>query len=172
VFGAQAVVIYGQPRLTADLDITLEIPLSAVVDLLPELEAHGFESRAGDPADLVRRTRVLPLVHQSTGLAVDVVIAGPGLEEEFLANRHNVDLAGLEVPVISPEDLLVTKILSGRPKDVDDALGVLREQGGSLDLERTRRFLGLLEQALGRTDLLPDLDRLLDRAIFGSHRAW
>lgn len=45
VFGAQAVVVYGQPRLTADLDVTLEASLERALelaldrsDLVPVLE--------------------------------------------------------------------------------------------------------------------------------------
>lgn len=93
---------------------------------------------------------------------MDLVVAGPGLEEEFLAHRRFVDLGGLEVPVISPEDLVVTKILAGRPKDLDDVRGIMREQGDRLDLERSRRFLRMLEQALDRSDLVPVLERLVE----------
>jgi hypothetical protein len=162
VFGAQAVVVYGLPRLTADLDVTLEASLERALALLPLLEQRGFATRAPEPEDLLRRARVLTLAHRSSGMAVDLVVAGPGLEEEFLAHRRFVDLGGLEVPVISPEDLVVTKILAGRPKDLEDVRGVLREQSGRLDLQRSRRFLRLLEQALGRSDLLPVLDRLVE----------
>jgi predicted nucleotidyltransferase len=105
---------------------------------------------------------VLSLIHRASGLPVDLVVAGPGLEDEFLAQRRHVDIGGVTVPVISPEDLIVTKILAGRPKDLDDARGVLREQGGRLDIERSLRFLRLLEQALGRSDLVRVLDQLLE----------
>jgi hypothetical protein len=162
VFGAQAVVLYGQPRLTADLDVTVEGTPESVLALLPGLLEHGFEPRLADPEELLRRARILPLVHSASGLPVDLVVAGPGLEDEFLAHRRHVELGGVAVPVISPEDLIVTKLLAGRPKDLDDARGVLRDQGGGLDLERSRRFLRLLEQALDRSDLVSTLDRLLD----------
>lgn len=162
VFGAQAVVLYGQPRLTVDLDVTVEATLERAVPLLASLHDHGFDSRAPDPEALLRRARVLALVHRPSGFAIDIVVAGPGLEEEFLANRRFVVVGGdLEVPVISPEDLVVTKILAGRPKDLDDVRGVLREQGDGLDLERSRRFLRALEEALGRGDLVGTLDRLV-----------
>ena len=45
VFGAQAVVVYGQPRLTADLDVTLEASLERASRLVPALEQGGFETR-------------------------------------------------------------------------------------------------------------------------------
>jgi hypothetical protein len=52
-------------------------------------------------------------------------------------------------------DLIVTKVLAGRPKDVEDVRGVLGQRGSDLDLGRVRRLLALLEDALGQSDLLP-----------------
>jgi hypothetical protein len=147
--------------LTADLDITVAAEPEQVPELVSSLEAAGLRLRVSPSDDFVRRTRVLPFVHQGTGLPVDVVLAGPGLEEEFLAAARELDLAGVAVPVISPEDLVVTKILAGRPKDLDDVQSILREQRAVLDLDRCRRFLALLEEALARSDLLPALDRAL-----------
>jgi hypothetical protein len=56
--------------------------------------------------------------------------------------------------VISPEDLVIAKLLAGRPKDTEDARGVLRAQRPGLDTARVERVLGLLEEALGQSDLL------------------
>ena len=59
---------------------------------------------------------------------LDVVLSGPGLDDEFLARAIEVDFDGTPVPVISPEDLIITKVLAGRPKDLEDIRGVLRER--------------------------------------------
>jgi hypothetical protein len=158
------VVLYGRPRLTADLDVTIEADPSRLGEVVAALAAAGLEPRADDLDQLVARTRVLPLHHRESGLPVDVVLAGPGLEAEFLANARIVDVSGVAVPFIAPEDLLVTKILAGRAKDIEDARGVLAERGDTLDLARTRRFLGLLEAALGRSDLVRELERLIGKA--------
>lgn len=40
-----------------------------------------------DAAGFVERTRVLPMVHRGTAIPVDMVLAGPGLEELFLSRR-------------------------------------------------------------------------------------
>jgi hypothetical protein len=125
----------------------------------------GFELRVRTGVgDFVARTRVLPFLHAATRMPLDVVLAGPGLEEEFLARAQRVDLEGVVVPVLAAEDLIVTKTLAGRPKDRDDVVGILRERGTSLDLEQVRRTLRLLERALDQSDLLPAFEADLDRA--------
>lgn len=43
-------------------------------------------------------------------MPLDLVVAGDGLEQEFLARVVRVEVGGLRIPVISPEDLVVTKL--------------------------------------------------------------
>jgi hypothetical protein len=63
--------------------------------------------------------------------------------------------------VIKPEDLVATKILAGREKDLEDVRSVLRERQDMLDLALIRTTLTSLEEALGQSDLLPVFERLL-----------
>ncbi len=161
VFGAQAVVLYGRPRMTADVDVTVEVPPGELGGLLDELQRAGFAPRFTGPDAVALDARVVPLVHERTGLPLDLVLAGPGLEEEFLDRAHELDVGGVTVPVITAEDLVALKILAHRPKDLEDARGILEERGAALDLPRVREVLSLLEAALGQGDLLPTLDQLL-----------
>lgn len=154
VFGAQAALIWGRPRLTTDVDATVrlgDLDASALVGALGE---HGFALRVAATPAFVRQTRVLPLRHDRSGLALDLVLAGPGLEELFLERSVAVDVAGVTVPLISAEDLIVTKILAGRAKDIEDVRGVLEERGDQLRLDQIRTTLTMLEEALGQSDLL------------------
>jgi len=68
------------------------------------------------------------------------------------------------VKVASPEDVVAMKVLAGRPKDLEDAEAIVAAQGDRLDLSLVRETLGMLERALDQADLLPALDRLLERA--------
>jgi hypothetical protein len=160
LFGAQAVAVLGRPRMSADVDITAVIG-SPDEDLVAAMLDQGFDLRLDDWRPFVLQTRVLPLAHRQTGMPLDVVIAGPGLEEDFLSRARQVDLAGMMVPVISPEDLVVTKLLAGRTKDVEDVRAILEERLPDLDLAHIRNLLGLLQQALSRSDLMPELEALL-----------
>lgn len=160
LFGAQAVAIWGQPRMSADVDITAAVS-APYQEFVHTMKEAGFDLRVEDWQGLAERTRVIPFLHRAQQLPLDIVIAGPGLEEEFLERAVPVRLPGVTIPVITPEDLVITKILAGRPKDIDDVRGILRERRSTLDVERVRAVLHALEQALSRSDLLPELESLL-----------
>lgn len=162
VFGAQAALVWGRPRLTTDVDVTVKSSVSTE-HLVGTLDTHGFALRIDATAAFIRNTRVVPLEHRASGLALDLVLGGPGLEDLFLSRAVPIDVAGTIVPFISPEDLIVTKLLAGREKDIEDVRGVLSERGPELDLAQIRATLGLLEDALGQSDLLPVFEHELGR---------
>ena len=127
------------------------------------MEANGFRLRVTATDDFIARTRVLPFVHSATRMPVDVVLAGPGIEERFLDRAEFHVLEGVRVPIATVEDLVTMKILAGRPKDLDDAKGMLRARSEEIDLDHVRRMLQLLEEALSQSDLIPQLEQLLQR---------
>ena len=159
LFGAQAVVAYGVPRLSADVDVTLALAPDDSERFVQEMDAGGFTLRVDDP-EFVRRTRVMPFVHTATGMPLDVVLAGSGLEEEFLGRAKTTDIGGVRVPVIDIADLVIAKVLAGRPKDVEDARSLWRVRGASVDRRRVLRLLRLLEEALGQSDLVSGFEAI------------
>jgi Nucleotidyltransferase of unknown function (DUF6036) len=164
LFDAQAAIVYGVARLTADVDVTVRPTTEATpVALVQACERHGFSRRFVAPLFL-ERSRVLPLRHDVTELPVDIVLAALGLEDEFLdrAAIHSID--GVEVPVADLSDLVIMKTLAGRPKDVDDIVMLLRVQGPRVDMARVTNVLRLLEDALGQSDLMPLLEQARTRS--------
>lgn len=167
LFGAQAAILYGAARLTADVDVTVRFPddkshatLSAIV------ESHGFRRRIADLA-FIERTRVIPFVHVPTTMPLDVVIAGPGIEDLFFDRVVVREIDGVRVRVASPEDLAVMKVLAGRPKDLDDVAAILAATGEAFDVGHVRKTLTLLQEALAQCDLVPVFEQTLGRARGG-----
>lgn len=158
LFGAQAAVVWGSPRLSADVDITAAIEPADLAVFIDAMNHQGFDLVSTDP-ELVTRTRVVAFIHRATRMPLDVVLAGAGLEEEFLRRAIPVQMESTAVPVISPEDLIITKVLAGRPKDIEDLRSVIHERRSSIDPERIREVLDLLQQALSRSDLLPVFEK-------------
>jgi hypothetical protein len=161
LFGAQAALVHGSSRLTADVDATVAWEDAGNTGpLIAALRTRGFAERPVG-ADFVERTRVLPLEHVGTGIEVDVVLGGPGLEELFLSRAREHDIEGVRVPVASAEDLVAMKVLGGRAKDLEDVRSLLAANAGKLDLAHVRSVLSELESALDRRDLLPALETAL-----------
>lgn len=156
VFGAQALVVRGAPRTTQDVDVTVEIERSRLEELTEALAAAGFAHRYPEIADELRdRSAVVPLVHTS-GMDVDLVLAGSGLETLALDRATRVEIAGVAAPVAHSTDLAVMKTLAGRGKDLDDLRSLLA--AGEVDRDEVRDLLARFERALDRSDLLPRLE--------------
>jgi hypothetical protein len=158
LFGAQAVLVYGGARLTADVDVTVEARDVPVAVLVAGLAREGFAARVEDVAGFVDRTRVVPMVHAASAVPVDVVLAGPGLEEAFLERARVRPVAGVAIPVAAAEDIIAMKLLAGRTKDLDDARVILAAH--RVDAAIVRRTLRTLEDALDRSDLVGAFDAL------------
>ena len=158
VFGAQAAIVHGAARLTADVDVTVLLPaaLSArnLVEALDQFEPRFEDTR------FLEHTRVIPVAHAASGIPVDIVLGGPGLEEAFAARAQRRSVEGVDLPIASAEDIVVMKVLAARPKDLEDVTAVLSAQHVSFDATYARRILVALEQALGQSDLLPVFERL------------
>ncbi len=114
MFGAQAVIAYGVPRLSADVDVTVKLDNDDPQRFAAAMQAAGFVLRVEDP-EFIRRTRVMPFVHAATAMPLDIVLAGSGLEDEFLERARTVDIGGTAVPLIAVQDLIIAKLLASRP---------------------------------------------------------
>jgi hypothetical protein len=159
VFGAQAVNLHGFPRATADLDLTIDLGELEPAAVVAALTKAGFTARFSDAA-FIAATRVIPVVHDATGLPVDLVLAGPGLEQQFLDEAITMRIASVDIPILSAENLVVTKLLAARPKDLEDVRELLAVR--RLDHRRIERLLAVLDRALDQNDLSRLYRRLRD----------
>lgn len=152
VFGAQAVNVHGVPRATADLDVTVDLAGLRTSEVVAALTKAGFTPRFSDDA-FITATHVIPVVHRGSSMPIDVVLAGPGLEQVFLDEVHLATIARRKIPFLSVENLIVTKLLAARPKDLEDVRELLARKGRAIDHARIDALLGQLEAALDQSDL-------------------
>ena len=108
----------------------------------------------------MRETFVLPARHTGTGIRVDFIFSTTPYEHQAIQRATTVELEGVAVPFASAEDLLLHKLFAGRPRDLEDAVGVIRRKGKELDwgyLERCTREFATVP---GREGMPPALARL------------
>jgi predicted nucleotidyltransferase len=159
LIGGLAVSLWGEPRATLDIDITVWVPpdrTKAVVEALCE----RFASVSIDPVGFVRGTHVLPVM-TSQGVRADIVFATLPAEKELIERAHAKDVAGTSVRVASVEDLILMKLISERERDTDDARRLLRRFGKSLD----RAYLQPRAAALAEDMARPEIVRAVAEAF-------
>jgi predicted nucleotidyltransferase len=162
VIGGQAVLLHGEPRLTRDIDITLGVDRSQLQRILDCAIKWGFKSVIENAEDFVRRTNVL-LLEDETRQRLDLIFSFSQYEAEALNRAVVQEVGGYPVRFISAEDLILHKLVAGRPRDLDDIRGILIRKQGLLDLDYLRRWARLLAEAADMPELLKTLENKLGR---------
>lgn len=153
VFGGQAVLLYGEPRLTRDIDVSLGVDPSDPAPVLEVVAELGLQSLVGDARDFLRQTFVLPVVHPESGIRIDLVFSLSGYERQAIERARTVLIDGVGVRFVSLEDLIVQKVIAGRPRDLDDAEKVI-VKNPDFDRAYVERWLREFDQELDTQFLL------------------
>lgn len=156
LIGGQAVLLHGRPRLTDDIDATLGVGPDRLHSVLEACATIGLAPLPEDLQRFVGETFVLPTRHELTGMRVDLIFSTLPYEAEAIARAVRVSIGGAEVPFATAEDLLIHKLFAGRPRDIEDAVGVVRRQGDSLDWDYVGRWVQAFAEVPGR-EALPQL---------------
>jgi len=140
VIGGQAVLVYGEARLTKDIDVTLGAGLDRLDEVVAAVRDLGFEPLV-DPETFTRETMVLPCRDPDSSIRIDFVLSESGYERDALARARVIDTGGTGVRFASPEDVVIHKVVAGRPRDLEDVRAILAKNP---DLDR-----GLVDDVLG-----------------------
>jgi hypothetical protein len=161
LIGGLAVSVRGQPRVTADVDMVILADVPQSLRLLSSLHATAFKPLFDGAAEVVEKAFILPLRHRITNVKLDLALGLSGFEQQAIARAGLMDFGGYPVAVASSEDLLIMKILAGRPQDDQDVRGLITAQGEQLDWDYCLRVAGALGEALDQ-DLVGRVSKLRD----------
>jgi hypothetical protein len=133
VVGGLAVVLHGHPRLTADVDIVLDLEPVPVKKAMEALKAIGLKARAPvDPgafADPRQRESwiaekamtVFSLYSPANPLLIlDLFVRPPIPFEELWSRSRTFDLGSVKIHAASIDDLIAMKRAVARPQDLAD----------------------------------------------------
>lgn len=160
VIGGQAVLLHGRVRLTEDIDLTLGAGPEELPRLLDVCAALELEPLPDDVEGFVRETFVLPALAPDSRIRLDFIFSTTPYERQAIERAARVEIGGAGVPFASAEDLILHKLFAGRPRDLEDAAGVVRRKGDALDWDYLEEWAALFAEVPGR-EALPDRVREL-----------
>lgn len=153
--GGQAVLLHGEPRLTRDIDVTLGIGPEEMLKIVDAAQDAGLNPLPEDPDAFVAETHVLPSEKPGTGVRVDFILSTTPYEAQAIDRAVKVAIRGESVPVAAAEDLIIHNLFTGRPRDLEDAAGVVRRKREELDWKYIRRWAEQFATIPGR-ESMPD----------------
>jgi hypothetical protein len=162
ILGGVAVSIYGEPRLTYDIDVNIMLEKEAVGVFIKTAKRHGFSPMAPNIIKFVEKTGVMPARFSKKGISgiSDFIIARNMLERQAIQRARYRRIYSARARVVRAEDLLLHKLLSDRPRDREDARGIIRRQGSKLDSRYVKAWL----QKVAKLTHRPDVARLFAEA--------
>ncbi len=117
--GAYAVAAYGYPRATKDLDLFVQPAPENASNLMRALARFGAPLSGVSVADFSNEGIVFHI--GSNPRRIDILTQISGVEfQQAYERRKTVCLEGIDVPVISLEDLIANKRATGRKQDLAD----------------------------------------------------
>ena len=128
VVGGHALAYHGAPRFTSDLDCFFLVEPSNVELLGRVIREFGFQLSTEQEQGLGEVRTVFRMGYVPFRIDLLNDIDGVVFSEAW-ERREMGDFGGVEVPFIGRQDLIATKLASGRKKDLADleALGNLPE---------------------------------------------
>jgi len=135
LMGGLAVPVWGIPRATYDIDIVLSMDENGLRGFIDLVKSAGFRL---DPAheagfrDALQGMEKILLewwTPESRRVEVDVFLVTTPYQKAAFLRRCRVRLDGRDAWVLSAADIVLHKLLAGRPKDMADIQNILAIQG-------------------------------------------
>jgi hypothetical protein len=151
VVGSYASSAWGEPRMTRDIDILVQLSANQVEQLCREFPAPDFYVSQVAARDAVMHGSQFNIIHPTSGNKIDFMIAASRDHVDCQLERRQLiefepSVSGY---VASPEDVILGKLSyyreGGSEKHVRDIKGILKVSGHAIDHDYLNRRASELE---------------------------
>jgi Nucleotidyl transferase AbiEii toxin, Type IV TA system len=164
VIGGLALQRWGEPRFTADADLSVLVEPGQEMLVARKL-LKNLPPRIEQAEDFAARTRVV-LLKSRQDIAIDVVLAGLPYERRVIERSSVWTMTDREhLRTCSAEDLVIMKVFAARDKDWADVTSILERQGRDLKLGLIRSELTPLLAAKEEPNLAEKLEARIQKHI-------
>jgi hypothetical protein len=148
IVGGFAVLFYGNPRTTMDIDYVIQLEDENIPVLVKFLQENSFHADEYDMRAAIKEKSHCTVEDMDTMFRLDIKGVYTEMDERTLRNKRMVELNDIAIWIASPEDTIVNKLVFAREQDIKDALGILVRQYDYLDivyLENTAKKIGVYD---------------------------
>lgn len=137
--GAIALAFYSEPRATADLDVNIFLhpdQKEVVLSILSSIIKIDDRDAVASSIDQNAQTRI-----RWNDTPIDLFFSNTPFHDSCADRIRWADYLTEEVPILSPEDLIIYKIAYDRPQDWLDVGKMVTFCGANLDKDYIRKWI-------------------------------
>jgi len=163
IIGGQAVLVYGRPRLTRDIDITLGIDTDKFALIERVCKKLKLGTLAENPQDFARDTKVLPTEQPDSKVRVDFIFSFTPYEAQAIKKAKQVLIDDYTVKFASCEDVIIHKMVAGRAIDEEDVKSILAKNRDIIDFVYIDKWLSEFGKIAEHEGILARFNTLLKK---------
>ena len=135
VCGGMAYSILVSPRATIDFDCLIMAYPNTLMEINRILEPLFDKIVSQDEPMQFKKARVFRTlgIDGENEYIMDFILGETRFHQEALSRKKTIDLEGISLPILTPEDLLLLKALANRPQDRVDISNIVEFFGEKLD---------------------------------------
>ncbi|MEA3346804.1 MAG: nucleotidyltransferase [Candidatus Auribacterota bacterium] len=164
IIGGQAVLLYGTPRLTRDIDITLGVDTDKFRLVEKVCEKLKLKILPANPENFAKDTKVLPAEETKLKIRVDFIFSFTSYEKQAINRTKRVIMGGYQVKFASCEDVIIHKMFAGRAIDEEDVKNILLKNRNSIELRYVKKWLSKFGKLSGQKELPKRFNTILKQA--------
>jgi len=147
IIGGQAVLVYGEPRLTKDIDVTVGVDPHEKEKIIDLAKSMKLTPLVKNPQEFIDETFVLPCESKEYKFRVDFIFSNSEFEKGALKRVNEISVDGYKVKFASLEDIIIHKIIAGRPRDIEDVKSIILKNK-KIDMDYINNALKTFEALL------------------------
>jgi len=155
--GGIATNIWGRPRLTYDIDGIIKIDNSKLDVFLKYLRKSGFTCNKENSIKLIHNLPFLTTKYRD--MFIDLFIARTEYQNEIFKRIKLIKYKNIKIPLVSIEDLILLKLISGRTRDIEDIRDIFRFQK-QIDFQYLKKWAKKLNVIIYLEDELQQLEQI------------
>lgn len=160
VIGGIAASILGKPRYTNDVDLVVLDVDKRIAGIIAKLKKYDIEPRISDVEEFAQKSRMLLMRHLPSKINIDISMGLLPFEREAVLRRRTVEFQGVDIPLPTPEDLIIFKSISQRSQDQEDIKDILN-RNPRIDKERVLSTVKEFSEIMEKPEIYNKIRSLL-----------
>lgn len=143
--------LQGEPRATHDIDLVVQIPLSAILPLKQAFSSPDYYLSETSVREAIQHKSMFNVLDIKGGDKIDFwILTNEPFDVSRFERKYEIDVFGFKIKISRPEDTILAKLRwaklsGGSEKQFTDALRVYEVQYGVLNFDYLQDWVTKLE---------------------------